>query len=148
MISVKDFKRGADLYPVLKTCTATLISFHPDITKQKGHYNAISKCIIEKAREAKITDARLSNMLIQDVLILWAGDIKTDLKEHIGISMRVKPELPQIAEGVNTLIQMVSKLVASDAKKINYVVTWQDNLHHNNQQLQPYRINMMTLVIN
>ena len=71
---------------------------------------------------AKITDARLPNMPVQDVLILWAGDIKIDLNEHIGISMRVQPELPQIAEGVNTLIQMVSKLVASDTEKINYVV--------------------------
>ena len=37
VISVKDFKRGEDLYPVLKTCTASLILFHPDITKEMGH---------------------------------------------------------------------------------------------------------------
>ena len=50
-------------------------------------------------------------------MILWAGDIKKDLEDRTGKSMRVKPELPQIAEGMNTIIQMISKLVASDAEK-------------------------------
>ena len=55
-------------------------------------------------------------MPVQNVLILWVGDIKMDLEELMCISMRVDPELPQIAEGVNTLIQMISN-----------VVTWRDN---------------------
>ena len=33
VILVKDFKRGEDLYPVLKICTASLILFHPEVTK-------------------------------------------------------------------------------------------------------------------
>ena len=80
IVSISEFLVGGSLYPLLKTTTACLILYHPDVTLECGRNNAISKYMVDKATSIELKDFQHQNLHPDQVLNLWSKLIKEDIE--------------------------------------------------------------------
>lgn len=60
VVSLSSFKPDQPLYILLKTCAASLVMYHVQLTAYL-RYNIISDTLVEAAKEAKITDVTMNS---------------------------------------------------------------------------------------
>ena len=117
IVSISEFLVGGSLYPLLKTTTACLILYHPDVTLECGRNNAISKYMVDKATSIGLKDFQHQNLHPDQVLNLWSKLIKEDIESRVLKGMQVTPNVGSMARGINNILDMVSK-TSSDQQEM------------------------------
>ena len=90
--------QGNSLHILLRTCAASLIMYHLDVTKEFGRTNAVVTRLRECARTANITDVRFPSASPEIILDKWSDIIKTDYREQ---NPDVPPDSVAIASTLN-----------------------------------------------
>jgi hypothetical protein len=110
-VTVLAFLVGGDLCSVLRTCAASMIMYHAQVTTDCGPWNAISVKLCNAARATGITDPRFSNVSLESILDEWSKIVKDDFHSQNVETWKASPDVVSLAHTLNqcfTLLKSIS----------------------------------------
>ena len=110
MVSVPAFKPRGDLRPILEICAASLIQYHPDVTKECGTINVISSTLSEVAQKVHLSDVWCVNRSPKYVLTYWSKLVKDDLQSRTINSFTSTSDLILMAATMNRVVTMLDSM--------------------------------------
>ena len=116
-VSVPAFLAHGQLHMVLKTCTASLIMYHEQVTQDCGAANSVLTKLCNAAREAQIMDPRFPNTSPESILDEWSKLVKDDFESRNLETRKANPDALSMADTLNQCLMLLN-LLSSDTKEL------------------------------
>ena len=111
VVSVPHFQAGGSLRGVLRTCAASLIAFHNEITRDFGSGHAISRHLEKAARKVGISDPRHPGLSPESLLTKWSDLVMQDFERRNTQFSPTCPNLVSISNSMDEMKSMMTKMM-------------------------------------
>lgn len=135
-ISIPKFQAKGSLYAVTRLAAAALIAHHNTVTRDLGYGNAVSIFLLEKAREARISEGSGYPLLTHEYLLeKWSCAVMESFQEASSEFNETSQTVAGIAKAMDETKTMLSKTHRMQVEQKNQIAKLSTDLADNQAAL-------------